>query len=57
MYAAIIYDKMNIITRVEERPTKERAAKAGVFYTTLGGWFRVTDDQEDIELSKALINA
>ena len=57
MYAAIIYDAMNIITRVEERPNEERATRAGSFYTRLGGWFRVTDDPEDIELSKVLINA
>ena len=57
MYAAIIYDAMNIITRVEERPNEERATSAGSFYTRLGGWFRVTDDPEDIELSKVLINA
>lgn len=57
MFAAIIYDSMNVITRVEERPTKERAIRAGAFYRRLGGWFRVTDDQEDIELSKVLINA
>ena len=57
MYAAVIYDKMNIITRVEERPTEERAEKAGAFFTRRGGWFRVTDDQDDIELSKVLINA
>lgn len=57
MYAAIIYDKMNIITRVEVRPTEERAKIAGEFFTRRSGWYRITNNEDDIEISKELINA
>ena len=58
-YAAVIYDPMNIIVRVEERPTHERATKAGRFFTRnrRGWWYHVAQGEEEIELSKALINA
>ena len=56
MYAAIIYDKMNIITRVEVRPTEERAKGAGEFFTRRSGWYRITNNEDDIEISKELIN-
>ena len=36
-YAAVIYDRFNVITRVEERPTAERAMKAGEFWTRVSG--------------------
>lgn len=57
-YAAVIYDPMNIVVRVEERPTRERAEKAGKFYTKRAGWwYLIVSDWHDIELYKALINA
>lgn len=57
-YAAVIYDAMNIVTRVEERTTRERAEKAGKFYTKQAGWwYLIVSDWHDIELYKALINA
>ena len=54
-YAAVIYDAHNVIVRVEERPTEERAQKAGEFWTRFDGWYRVVKDEE-VELSKAMIN-
>lgn len=56
-YAAVIYDPMNIIVRVEERPTWERAEKAGNFYTKRAGWwFQIVEGRELIEMSKRMIN-
>ena len=56
-YAAVIYDPMNIVTRVEERPTRERAEKAGNFFTRRAGWwYQIVEGREDIEMSKATIN-
>lgn len=55
-FAAIIYDSYNIIVRVEERPTLERAIKAGKYYTRTRGWFQIAKEEE-IEMYKALINA
>lgn len=58
-YAAVIYDPMNIVSRVEVRPTKERAMKAGAFFTVgrKGWWWIVAEGDEEIELYKSLINA
>ena len=56
-FAAVIYDPMNIVTRVEERPTYERAEKAGNFFTKRPGWwFQVVEGREYIEMAKATIN-
>lgn len=55
-FAAVIYDSHNVITRVEERPTSERATRAGEFYTRANGWYKVISGEDDIELYKALIN-
>ena len=55
-FAAIIYDKMNIIVRVEERPTRERAEMAGRFFTRRTGWYKIAQGAEDIEMYKAIIN-
>lgn len=59
-YAAVIYDYYNVVIRVEERPTEERAIRAGQFYTRLkncsGAWYRVVSG-DDVEFYKALINA
>ena len=57
-YAAIIRDAMNVIVRVEERPTEERARKAGEFYTKgTGWWFQIAQGRDAIEMYKAMINA
>lgn len=55
-YAAVIYNRMNIIVRVEERPTMERAKKAGEFWAKFGGWYKVVSGRESIEMYKAMIN-
>lgn len=55
-FAAIIRDKMNIIVRVEERPTEERARKAGEFFTKRGGWYTIAEGAEEIEMYKTMIN-
>lgn len=55
-YAAVIYNRMNIIVRVEERPTMERAEMAGEFWTKFGGWYKVVSGRESIEMYKAMIN-
>lgn len=59
-YSAVIYNYYNIVIRVEERPTRERAIMAGQFYTRLkncsGAWYQVVEG-EDVDLYKALINA
>lgn len=57
-YAAVIYDPMNIIVRVEERPDEKRARKAGDFYTKKPGyWYWIAKGRESIEMYKAMINA
>lgn len=56
-YAAVIYDRFNVITRVEERPTAERAMKAGEFWTRMSGWYQIVSGEESIEMYKAMINA
>lgn len=55
-YAAVIYDPMNIIVRVEERPTEDRAIKAGEFFAKRGYWYLIASER-DIEMYKAMINA
>ena len=55
-YAAIIRDRMNVIIRVEERPTEQRAIKAGQFWTKRGGWFTVAQGREVIDMFKQMIN-
>ena len=55
-YAAVIYDQRNVIIRVEERPTAERAEKAGEFFTKRAGWFKVVGGREAIDMYKAMIN-
>lgn len=56
MYYAVIYDKFNIVTRVEGRPSAARADQAGRFFTRFGGWYKVVGE-EDADLYKSLINA
>jgi hypothetical protein len=58
-YAAVIYDRFNVVTRVEERPTRERAMKAGAFFTVgrKGWWWIIAEEEEEIEMYKAMINA
>ena len=56
-YAAVIYDQWNVVTRVEERPSEERARKAGMFLTRQGGWFKVVSGADEIDMYKGLINA
>lgn len=59
-YAAVIYDYYNVVIKVEERLTEERAIRAGQFFTRLrncnGAWFRVVSG-DDVDFYKALINA
>ena len=57
--AAVIYDRMNVVTRVEERPTAPRALAAGEFYTrnNPGSWYKLVQGNEEIEMYKGLINA
>lgn len=57
-YAAVIRDRWNIIVRVEERPSKVQANRAGEFFErrNKGWWFTVAEGEEDIELYKAMIN-
>lgn len=56
-YAAVIYDPMNIIVRVEERPDEKRARKAGEFFTRRPGyWYKVVSGHEIIGMYKAMIN-
>ena len=59
-YAAVIYNYWNVVIRVEERPTRDRAVKAGIFFTGLknhsGAWYQVVEGN-DVEFYKALINA
>lgn len=56
-YAAVIYDHHNIVTRVEERPTEDRANRDGQFWTRMTGWYKVVEGEEEIEMYKGLINA
>ena len=58
-YAAVIYDAMNVIVRVEERPDERRARKAGEFYTKRrpGWWYTVAEGEDVIDMFKGLINA
>ena len=58
-YAAVIYDAMNVIVRVEERLDERRARKAGEFYTKrrLGWWYKIVNGPDAIEMYKAMINA
>ncbi len=57
-YAAVIYDRFNVIIRVEERPDEKRARRAGDFYTRMPGyWYRLAHGRESIEMYKAMINA
>lgn len=55
-YAAVIYDRFNVIVKVEERPTAERAMKAGEFWTRVSGWYKIVSGADDIEMYKAMIN-
>jgi len=56
-YVAVIYDRMNVIVRVEERPSRERAEMAGKFWTKCAGWFKVVEGDEDlVGMYKAMIN-
>ena len=55
-YAAVIHDKWNVIVRVEERPTEERAIKAGEFFAKRGYWYLIASER-DIEMYKSMINA
>jgi len=57
-YAAVIRDNMNIVIRVEERPTEERALKAARFFTNgrTGWWWTIAIGESEIEMFKALIN-
>lgn len=55
-FAAVIYDRMNVITRVEERPSEERANKAGRFWTRVSGWYKVVTGSDEIDMYKAMIN-
>ena len=57
-YAAVIHDRMNVVVRVEERPTEERAEKAGQFWTSRNrGWWYLIATNYDIDMYKELINA
>ena len=58
-YAAVIRDNWNVIVRVEERLTEERAKKAAIFYTKNhpGWWWTIAIGEHEIELFKSLINA
>lgn len=55
-FAAVIYDRMNIIVRVEERLSAAAAWRAGNFWTKFGGWFKVVEGREEIDMYKAMIN-
>lgn len=56
-FAAVIYDPMNIIVRVEERPSEKSARRAGDFYTSEPGyWYWLAYGRESIEMYKAMIN-
>lgn len=57
-YAAVIYDRLNIVVKVEERPSEERANKAGEFFVgrNSGWWYQVVAGEENIEMYKAMIN-
>ena len=58
-YAAVIRDNWNVIVRVEERATEERARKAAEFFTKnhRGWWWTIAIGEREIELFKSLINA
>lgn len=58
-YAAVIRDYHNVIVRVEERPTRERALKAAHFFSerVQGGWWFLAIGEEEVEMYKSLINA
>lgn len=58
-YAAVIRDKFNVIIKVEERPTLDRAIKAGEFYLKriIGSWYSIAEGQDVIDMFKTLINA
>ncbi len=57
-FAAIIRDSFNVIIKVEERPTQERAVKAGRFYENRikGSWFTIAEGEPVIDMFKALVN-
>lgn len=55
-YAAVIYDRWNIIIMVNEMPSEERANKSGKFWTRQGGWYQVIEGEDNIEMYKAMIN-
>ena len=57
-YAAIIRDSFNVIIKVEERPTQERALKAGKFFEKRikGSWFSIAEGKDVIDMFKTLIN-
>ena len=57
-YAAIIRDRFNIIIKVEERPTLERALKAGSFFKNRipGSWFSIAEGADVIGMFKVLVN-
>ena len=55
-YAAVIYDRFNVIVKVEERPTAVRAMKAGEFWTRVSGWYQIVSGEDNIEMYKAMIN-
>lgn len=58
-YAAVIRDSFNIIIRVEERPTLERAVKAGNFFQKRinGSWFTIAEGNDVIDMFKGLVNS
>ena len=58
-YAAIIRDRFNVIIKVEERPTLERAFKAGNFFKNRipGSWFSIAEGADVIGMFKELVNA
>lgn len=57
-YAAVVRDNMNVIVRVEERPTELRAIRAGQFFTNNhpGWWWSVAHGEDIIEMFKSMIN-
>lgn len=57
-YAAVIRDNMNVIVRVEERPTEARAIMAGQFFTKnhRGWWWSIAHGEDVIEMFKSMIN-
>lgn len=57
-YAAIIYNKFNIIVEVHETTNKKLAKRKGDFYTKYrkGYWYHLAEGKEYIEMYKAMIN-